>query len=207
MLTRFAIVGHAQFDVRPRQGQGTQPFLDMAQLRAFGAQELATRRHVIEQIAHLNRGAGRMRVRRYPAELATFDFQPSSVFGGGRLRGQGKAADRGDRRQRFAAKAQGRHLFQIIERTDLAGGVASDGQRQVLGGDAVAVVTDANQANAAFLQLDVDPPGAGIERVFHQLFDHRRRPLDHFTGGDLVDQGIGQKTNRHAVESHGKTAS
>ena len=39
---------------------------------------------------------------------------------------------------------------------------------------------------------DIDPPRrAGINSVFHQFFDHARRPLDDLAGGDFVDQGLG----------------
>ena len=61
---------------------------------------------------------------------------------------------------------------------------------QVAGGHARAVVANPDQADAAFLQVDVDPARAGIQRVFDQFLDHRRGPFDHFAGGDLVDQGF-----------------
>ena len=35
---------------------------------------------------------------------------------------------------------------------------------------------------------DVDAPRAGVERVLDQLLHRRSRPLDHFAGGDAVDQ-------------------
>ena len=41
--------------------------------------------------------------------------------------------------------------------------------------------------DAALLHLDLDPPGAGIQAVLHQLLYHRRRPLHHLAGGDLID--------------------
>ena len=75
-----------------------------------------------------------------------------------------------------------------------------DRQRQFVGGDAAAVVADADQAHAAFLQVDVDAARAGIERVLDQFLDHGRGPFDDLAGGDLVDQGVGELADRHGGE-------
>ena len=69
----------------------------------------------------------------------------------------------------------------------LAGGVAGEGQRQVVGDDAAAVIDDADQLGAALLDLDVDAAAAGIDGVFEQFLDDAGRPFDDFAGGDLVD--------------------
>lgn len=71
------------------------------------------------------------------------------------------------------------------------------GQRQFVRGDAAAVVADTDQPHAAFFKFDVHARGAGIKCVFDQFFDHRRGPLDDFAGSDLVDQHLGQLTDRH----------
>ena len=47
--------------------------------------------------------------------------------------------------------------------------------------------TRINAAPARF-DRDVDAPRAGVERVLDQLLDRRSRPLDHFAGGDAVDE-------------------
>src|SRR3546814_6637237 len=70
------------------------------------------------------------------------------------------------------------HGLQVVERCDLAGRVAGHRQRQFPGRDAAAVIADADQADAAFLQVDVDPVRAGVERVLDQILVHRSRPLD-----------------------------
>ncbi|MCW0466650.1 hypothetical protein NB705_003723 [Xanthomonas sacchari] len=196
---RLAVVRDAQLHVGARQRQRTQPLLDVAQFGAFGAQELAPRRHVVEQLADLDQGARRQCARLHLADLAAFDLQRCAVFVSGSARGQGEAADRGDRRQRFAAKPERAHRFQVVQRGDLAGRVPRDGQRQFLGRDAATVVADADQAHAAFFQIDVDAVRTGVQRVLHQFLDDRGRTLDHFAGGDLVDQDLGQLTDAHAV--------
>ena len=174
---RLAVVGDAQFDVGPRQCQRAQPVLDVRQLGAFGAQELAPRGHVVEQVAHFHRGAGRMRVRRHLADLAAIDLQQRAVLAAGAPRRQPEAADRGHRRQRFAAEAERGHGFQVVDAGDLAGGVARHRQRQFVGLDAAAIVADPDQADAAVLQVDVDAAGAGIQGVLDQFLDHGGRAV------------------------------
>ena len=52
-------------------------------------------------------------------------------------------------------------------------------------------------------QFDIDAGGAGIDRVLDQFLDHRRRPLDDFAGGDLVDEGVGKLADRHVLAAPG----
>jgi len=97
MAQRAAVVADAQFHIGAGQRQRAQPFFDMAQLGALGFQESAPRRHVVEQLAHLDRGTGRVRVRRQRGRAATGHFQPRAVRSNRLPRGEGKAADRGNR--------------------------------------------------------------------------------------------------------------
>ena len=112
-----------------------------------------------------------------------------------RLRGARHQRQRGngrDTRQRFAAKPQGRDVFKILERGNLAGGVPCQGQRHFASFDADAIVANADQSTAAALQFNLDALRAGIQCIFHQLLDHGGRTFDHLAGGDLTDQGVGQ---------------
>ena len=56
-----------------------------------------------------------------------------------------------------------------------------------------AVVGDAQPLDAAAREIDVDLRRARVEAVLQQLLQRRRRTLDDFAGGDLVDQQIGQR--------------
>ena len=202
----LAVVADPQLHVRTGQRQRAQPFLDVAHLGAFGAQELAPRRHVVEQVAHLHRGTGRVRLGQHLAHPATVDLQLAAMLGLGAARGQPETADRGDRRQGFAAESQRGHRLQVVERGDLAGGMAADRQRQLGRIDAATVIADPDQAHPAFLQLDVDPVRTGIKRVLDQLLDHRCRAFDDFAGGDLVDQGVRKRSDRHRRVADGGDA-
>src|SRR5437879_2738329 len=59
-----------------------------------------------------------------------------------------------------------------------------------------AVVADSNQALPTILDVDADRAGAGIECVLDQLLHHRRGPLDHLPGGDLICDLGGQDRDR-----------
>jgi hypothetical protein len=66
-----------------------------------------------------------------------------------------------------------------------------------------AVVAHADQADAAFLEIDVDAARAGIERVLDEFLHHRRRPFDDLARGDLVDEGVGKLADRHVAATLG----
>ena len=100
-----AVVADAQLHPRPRQRQRAQPFLDVAQLGAFGAQEAAARRHVVEQVAHFDGGADRMRMRLHRRGLAAVDLQARAVRLRRGARTEREAADGSDGRQGLAATA------------------------------------------------------------------------------------------------------
>ena len=51
--------------------------------------------------------------------------------------------------------------------------MAGKGQPKLALVDAAAVVSDADQAHAAFFQIDADAGAAGINGVFQELFEHR----------------------------------
>gem|GEM_PF-3189478 len=73
-------------------------------------------------------------------------------------------------------------------------------QRQLLSGDTTTVVADADQADAAFFQIDIHARGTGVEGILDQLLDHRSRPFNYLASGDLVDQDFRQGADRiHAA--------
>ena len=68
-------------------------------------------------------------------------------------------------------------------------------------GHAAAVVGDADPPPAAAVAENVDPAGAGVDGVFNQFLDHAGRPLDHFAGGDAVDELFGELADGHDGDS------
>ncbi len=109
-----------------------------------------------------------------------------------------ETADRADRGQRLAAKAEMIDAQEIVV-GELRGAMTLDRQRQLVAIHADAVVADDDEALPAFLQRDVDAGRAGIDRVLDQLFERGRRTLDDLAGGDAIDERFRQKANRHAA--------
>src|SRR5437763_964903 len=97
------------------------------------------------------------------------------------------AIDAGAGVERLAAEAQRADAEEVVGVFELAGGVAGERQRQVVGVDAAAVVRDADQFGAALLDLDVDAPAAGVHGVFEQLLDDAGGPFDDLASSDLGD--------------------
>ncbi len=198
-----AVVTQIEGHIEARQCQALDHLLEVAELGFLGTQKLAPCRRVEEQVAHFDRGALRVGSRLNPGvHVAPLGLDLPGlicVFGTG---GQQQARYRADRGQRLAAKAQGGHPLQIIQIGNLAGGMARQGQRQILMGDAATIIAHPQQLHAALLDIDINASSAGIQAVFQQLLDDRGRPFHHFTGGDLVGQPRRQQMYSGHLQPH-----
>src|SRR5690606_6071919 len=113
-------------------------------------------------------------------QLAAFDQQARSAERIANFGDKFEAADRGDRGERFAAKAKRRDPKQVFAFSDLRGRVALNAEFSVLRLHPAAVVDDANKVTTALLELDLDPSCARIERVLHKLPHRACGALDDF---------------------------
>ena len=176
-------------------------------VREFGGvalEELAPCRGGEEQLLHLHRGAV---AARGGADLAAARIKQEGAGLRLRARQQRRFRHRGDGRQRLAAKAHGGHGLQVMQVGDFAGGMAAQGDGQLVLRDAAAVILHANEAHAARKQPHGNGRGARVQRVVHQLAHHRRGALDHFARGDLADQLVGQVADGAAGERGGRGGS
>src|SRR4029079_8196220 len=89
--------------------------------------------------------------------------------------------------ERFAPEAHRADAEEVVGIRQFARGVASASERQGVRLDPAPVVHDLNAFDAALVEVDFDARTAGVDRILDQFFDHARRPLDHFAGGDLRD--------------------
>ncbi len=178
--------GHATFDgelkahVRMNHRVGADSVLDHADLGGIRLEELQPCRHIGEKIPDLDRHARHKRPRALLDDLAGADPEPGA--GAQAL----DVGHRSDARERLAAETETRDCIEVFEAGDLAGRVAPERERQLLGGNAAAVVADPDRRPARAANIDADAAGTGVERVLHELLDDRRRPLDHLAGGDRV---------------------
>ena len=196
LALRAVVVEQAERDVRMRQRDAFHRVHAMPEFGGFRAQELAARRHRVEQLAHVHGGAGRARG---GADLQAAAVDLPGVLAVARARDDGHLRDRGDGGQRLAAKSHRRHRFQFGQRADLAGGVARQRQRQFLGRNAAAIVGHGDAADAAAFQPHFDGARAGVDRVLQHFLEHGCRPLDDLAGRDLTDQQVGQREDGTAV--------
>ena len=190
-----AVVLEAEGKVGPRQRRTVQDLVAMSELGGLGAQELAARRRVVVEVAHLDTGAGGAGSRLDWRELTTASLDPPGVT---RVRGaarESQVRDGGDAGERLATEPEARHALQVLQGGDLAGGMARQGQGQLVVGDAAAVVGDLEQLGAARGQLHLDRPRARVHAVLQQLLEGSGGPLHHLPSGDLVDEQIGERAN------------
>ncbi|MNO78533.1 hypothetical protein D3C76_696780 [compost metagenome] len=185
----LAVVAQVEADIEARQRQAPDHFLQVIEFGFLGLEELASGRGIEEQVAHFHRGTHRVRRRLHPrGHVAAFGFHLPGLGSAGGTRGQGQARHRADRGQGLTTEAQAQYPFQVFQLADLAGGVTGQGQRQVVGRNAAAIVTHPQQLDAALLHFHVDTPGAGVQAVLQQFLGDRSWPLDNLAGGNLVGQ-------------------
>ncbi len=174
--------------VRVGQRQLRDDPRDLRGLAAVGLQKLAARRQVVEQVVDLDhRALGRADLD-HRRDRAAVHANLRAARQSPRPRPQHEMRDRRNRRQRLAPEAEGGNRREIVGPPDLARRVALDRQQRIVGLHPVAVVLDADLLLAAELDVNQQPPGAGVDGVLDQFLDHRCGPLDHFPGGNLVGQ-------------------
>ena len=115
--------------------------------------------------------------------------------------GDGEARDRADGGQGLATEAQRKdtqqvHIARIIG-LQLGCGVTLYGDRQLVLGDALAIIGNQDAGQTAAVSLNLDVGRTRINGVLHQLLDGAGGTFDHFTSGDTVDGFGWEATNGH----------
>ena len=158
----------------------------MRQFRLLRAQELLSRGNIEEQIAHGNCGPGAPRDLIAVQDLAPGDLDARSGLLVERPRFEQQARNRGDGRQRLAAKSQRADRQEILHVVQFAGRMPFKCQQSVVAQHAASIVGDADQPPSAVFDLDANTGCARVERILQKLFDDGRRPLDDLARRDLV---------------------
>ena len=150
------------------------------------AQELAPRRHFLEQLLDSHAGPGGKRRRPLADQRAMVDFDPPPLgFADPAFEGQPRHA--GNRRQRLAAKAEAQHVLDRVA-GQLRRRVPLEREVEVIAAHARAVVGNLDQPEAARREPHRDLVRARIQRVLDELLERTCRPLDHLAGSDSVNQ-------------------
>ena len=92
----------------------------------------------------------------------------------------------GDAGYGFAAEPQRADGKDIFDGADLARRMADNALARVFGTHAAAVIGNAHIRLTAVGYFHFNSRRAGVDGVFHQFFDARRRPLYDFAGGNFI---------------------
>ena len=205
-----AIRRKAHANLGMRQGMQREDRADVRLFGLKGAQEFAAGRHVEEEVAHSERGADRHAGLAHIVQAAAHDHQLGAGIVRSAARFEREARDRGDGGQRLAAKAKRVDPLDIVHVADLAGRLPLNAEQGVVAAHAAAVVAHLNQLAAARGDGHIDPRGAGVDGVLHQLLHHRGRPFHHLAGRDLVRDMDRQQSDmsvfEHAHKNDGSAA-
>ena len=162
---------------------------DRPEFRLRAPQEFAARGNIFEELADDDRRAAIARRRSHltrTGERIALDLD-------GALRQavecrEREARDTRDRRQRLAAEAEGPDARQIVEGADLRSRVTLECQQRIVARHPRSVVPDLDPLLAAVFEEDLDRARAGVDGILDELLDSRCRPLDHFSGRDLIHE-------------------
>ena len=189
----------------PRQGKANigpghrQPIHDFARIHLFrprGFKKLQACRCRIEKVSYLNPRAKRVGGGFRCAFGTTFDRQRPGIFRPAHPAGQAHPRYRSNGWQGFAAKPHEADIEQIII-GQLGCRVAFNRKAKFIGRHTLAIVSHRQQGPPAVAQGHVYPRRPGIQGIFHQFLQRRGRAFNHLTGGNLVDQVLGQDAQGH----------
>ena len=161
------IVAQAKPHMKVTHGQALHHFFQMAKLGFFRAQKLTPGGGIKKQITHFQGGSSRVGTgHNHRFHIAAFGLHLPTRTG---FIGTGRECEpchRTDTGQCLAPKAQGGHPFQIIQIMNFTGGMAGNGERQVILLNTRAVIADAYQFHTALLHVDIKACCPSIQAVF-----------------------------------------
>ena len=151
-----AIADQVEAPVGVGEGVACDDLLNQAGLGRGLLQELEPGRHGGEEILDRQYRAGRAAVRFVRRLASVYHAQERADVFAVAVGEQRDLGDGGDARQRFAAKAQRVQVIQVIQRGDLAGGMALEREAGFGVRNPHAVVVDADERPATFTDFDAD---------------------------------------------------
>ena len=159
---------------------------DVPQFGRFRFQEFASRRHAVKNICHADRSPARHARRLHAQQLAPREFDASSFSIFARARLEKQPRNRGNRWQRFAAKAKRCNRKQIVSRPQFRSRVPLERQQRIVMIHPAAIIDHANHALPAGFHFDSDRLRPGIQRILQQFLHHRGGPLDNLPSSNFI---------------------
>src|SRR5579884_1526538 len=134
----------------------------VGEFRLFRSEEFFSGRHIEEEIADGDRGAGAAGDVVATQHFSAGDFDARAGLFLGRAGFEKQPGNRSDGRQGFAAKAQSRDGEQVLYIMQFGGRVALEGKEGVVAKHAATIVRDADESAAAGFDFDADTGGSGV---------------------------------------------
>ena len=194
---RFAVRSERHSDVGVGEREALGGLADAGGFGGGGADELEAGGNGGEEGFDLDGGSGRGAGLGAADDLAALQFDGGGGFGVGRSRGHSDGRGGGDAGERFAAKAERGDPGEVVLGLEFAGGVPLKCERDLVGGDAAAVVGYADGGEPAVPDIDLDGRRARVEGVLDEFLDDGRRALDDLAGGDARGDGGRQRSDGH----------
>src|SRR6266849_1491803 len=146
-----AIDGQLEPHMRKKQCEGGDDIFDGRYFGRVRLEELEPRGHVGEKIPYLDCESGQQSTRAVLDDLARADVDAPARAGALDLR------NRRDARESLAPEAKAGDGVEVTQRGDLARRVTNEGQRQLVRGDAIAVVAHTDRRPPRSPHVDADP--------------------------------------------------
>ena len=197
----LAVAAEREAHARGREGREHEHLSHVSALGRRGLEELAARRDVEEEVAHLDVGADGAPRRAHLGVTAADDddLRPRVVAPQpGRER---EARDGRDARERLPSEAERGDAREVGQRRYLAGRVALEREARVDLVHPGAVVGHADARDAAGLDLYTNLRGPRVERVLDELLHDAGGSLDDLAGCDLVGEVVREAPD----DGHGRT--
>ena len=185
------LVAQHKLRLRSYQGHSMENISAVTEFGGTAFQETFAGGNLIEEPCDFdNRSDGPRRRPDCPGTRVVID---STCMGSiGSFTAEREPCNRGDRSECLSTESMGEDLAEIIEGPNLTCRVPLYRQGKFRSGYPTAIVAHTNYSDPTFFKFDMNRVCLRINRVFHQFFDHRGRPLDDLARRDLANECIGK---------------
>jgi hypothetical protein len=195
---------HAKRHRRIGERQKPKGIREMLELGGRRFEKIPPRRDVVKQVANRNRCSARrcawtniLEVSALYADLCAHIILHAPRF-------EVDVRDGSDRRERLSTKTERSNPIQVLNRPNLAGGVAIEATFRVRSAHAAAVVYDLDERTPCVFDNELDGRRSGIDGVFDQLLRDRRGALNDLSSRDFICQRIRHLSNDAVVAGRGR---